>query len=97
VLDQLTPGPVVTLNRAVAVAMSRGPQAGLDLLASLDGDPRMARYHRLAAVRAHLLELDGQTGAARASYERAAALATSDPERRYLRSRAARLSATEPG
>jgi predicted RNA polymerase sigma factor len=57
VLEGLSPGPVVTLNRAVALAMVDGPRAGLGLLETLDGDERMARNHRLEAVRGHLLEL----------------------------------------
>ena len=63
VLDQIAPSPMVTLNRAVAVAMAQGPQAGLDLLAVLDADGRLAGHHRLAAVRAHLLEQAGQPAA----------------------------------
>ena len=59
VLDRVSPGPVVTLNRAVAVARARGPLAGLAVLGELDGDDRMAGNHRLEAVRAHLLELAG--------------------------------------
>jgi RNA polymerase sigma factor (sigma-70 family) len=92
-LEQLAPSPVVTLNHAVAVAMVRGPQAGLELLATLDGDPRMAGHHRLAAVRAHLLELAGDTAAARERYREAARRTTSLPEQRYLESRAASLGA----
>ena len=59
---------MVTLNQAVAVAMAQGPHAGLDLLAALDADGRLAGHHRLAAVRAHLLELAGQPAAARDAY-----------------------------
>ena len=65
VLEQVSPGPVVTLNRAVAVAMVNGPRAGLALLGTLDADDRMAHTHRLEAVRGHLLELAGDTAAAR--------------------------------
>ncbi|HET9724028.1 MAG TPA: sigma-70 family RNA polymerase sigma factor, partial [Actinomycetota bacterium] len=54
VLERVSPGPMVTLNRAVALAMVDGPRAGLALLGTLDGDERMARNHRLEAVRAHL-------------------------------------------
>ncbi len=91
VLERLAPSATVTLNRAVALAMVEGPQAGLDLLRTLDGDPRLARRHRLCAVRAHLLEMAGDEAGARACYELAARLATSVPERRYLEQRAARL------
>ncbi|WP_066367193.1 RNA polymerase sigma factor [Herbidospora mongoliensis] len=88
VLRRLSPNPMVTLNHAVAVAMTRGPRAGLDLLASLDTDPRTARHHRLHAVRAHLQDLAGDHAAARENYLLAARLTTSLPEQRYLRERA---------
>ncbi|WP_214403875.1 RNA polymerase sigma factor [Pseudonocardia lacus] len=91
VLERVAPNPVVTLNRAVALAMVAGPGAGLDLLAGLDGDRRMAGNHRLDAVRAHLLELAGDPAAAREAYLRAARRTTSIPEQRYLTARAARL------
>ena len=90
-LAQVAPSPVVTLNHAVALAMVRGPQAGLELLATLDSDGRMAGTHRLEAVRAHLLELAGDTTAARERYRAAARHTTSLPEQRYLEGRAARL------
>ena len=92
VLEDVSPGPVVTLNRAVAVAMVDGPKAGLALLGTLDDDDRMAQTHRLDAVRAHLLELAGDTTAARESYLRAARMTASIPEQRYLALRAARLT-----
>jgi RNA polymerase sigma factor (sigma-70 family) len=91
VLDVLAPGPVVTLNRAVAVGMVDGPQAGLDLLATLDSDDRIAGLHRVPAVRAHLLEMAGDEAAARGAYLEAARRTTSVPEQRYLEDRAARL------
>ncbi len=93
VLEAAAPGPVVTLNRAVAVAMVNGPRAGLALLGTLEGDDRMARTHRLEAVRAHLLELAGDRVSARGAYLRAARMATSIPERHYLSLRGARLAA----
>jgi RNA polymerase sigma factor (sigma-70 family) len=92
-LERSAPNPVVTLNRAVALAMVRGPRAGLGLLATLDSDPRMASHHRLHAVRAHLLELAGDDVAACSSYREAARRTTSLPEQRYLEGRAARLRA----
>jgi RNA polymerase sigma factor (sigma-70 family) len=92
-LERIAPNPMVTLNRAVAAAMVHGPQAGLDLLRPLEADARVAGHHRLAAVRAHLLELAGDHQAARASYQLAARRTTSLPERRYLQDRAARLAA----
>jgi predicted RNA polymerase sigma factor len=91
VLTVVAPGPVVTLSRAVALAMVHGPTAGLALLGTLDTDDRMAHTHRLEAVRAHLLEQAGDTAAARESYLRAAKMTASLPEQRYLELRAARL------
>ncbi|GII82399.1 RNA polymerase sigma24 factor [Sphaerisporangium siamense] len=91
-LGRIDPNPVVTLNHAVALAMVKGPRAGLDLLADLDGDARMAASHRLDAVRAHLLEMNGDLEQARAAYRSAARRTTSLPEQRYLTSRAARLT-----
>ncbi len=91
-LDRISPNPVVTLNQAIAVAMVKGPRAGLDLLATLDADDRMAGHHRLDAVRAHLLEMAGDRQAARGHYQRAARRTTSLPEQRYLEARAARLA-----
>jgi RNA polymerase sigma factor (sigma-70 family) len=90
-LQRVAPSPVVTLNHAVALAMVRGPRAGLDLLATLDADGRLAGHHRLDAVRAHLLELAGDTAAARDHYLAAARRTTSLPEQRYLEGRATRL------
>ncbi|MFJ4611331.1 RNA polymerase sigma factor [Streptomyces griseus] len=92
-LEQAAPNPVVTLNRAVALAMVHGPSAGLDLLATLQSDHRMAHHHRLPATRAHLLELLGEHRAAADCYRDAARLTTSAPERRHLLSRATRLEA----
>ncbi|GAA1018086.1 RNA polymerase sigma24 factor [Acrocarpospora pleiomorpha] len=91
-LARLSPGPMVTLNQAIAVAMVHGPAAGLALLESLDGDTRVNGHHRLEAVRAHLLEMSGDLPAARARYREAARRTTSLPERRYLQERAARLA-----
>jgi predicted RNA polymerase sigma factor len=93
VLTQVAPGPVVTLSRAVALAMVHGPVAGLALLGTLDADDRMAHTHRLEAVRAHLLEQAGDPQAARESYLRAAKKTASLPEQRYLTRRAALLRA----
>jgi RNA polymerase sigma factor (sigma-70 family) len=91
VLERVAPSPVVTLNRAVAVAMVNGPLAGLALLGTLDGDDRMAHNHRLEAVRAHLLERAGDLAAARDSYRKAARMTASIPEQRYLALKAAGL------
>ncbi|MBE1490436.1 RNA polymerase sigma factor [Plantactinospora soyae] len=103
-LEDLAPGPIVRLNHAVAVAMVRGPQAGLALLATVDTDDQLSGHHRLHAVRAHLLEMAGDLEGAGRYYRSAARLTTSLPEQRYLRGRAATLSmvdgrpaATRPG
>jgi RNA polymerase sigma factor (sigma-70 family) len=87
-LDRLTPNPMATLNRALALAMVAGPQAGLDLLATLDDDKRVASHHRLFAVRGHLLEMAGNSAAATEAFETAARRCTSLPERAYLQERA---------
>jgi RNA polymerase sigma factor (sigma-70 family) len=91
-LNRLAPGPMVTLNRSVAVAMVAGPQAGLRELATAEADPALAGHHRVDAVRAHLLEMAGDREAARAQYLLAARRTHSVPEQRYLRSRARQLS-----
>jgi RNA polymerase sigma factor (sigma-70 family) len=96
VLSGLSDNPMVALNHAVAVAMARGPRAGLDLVDKLAADSRIAQDHRLAAVRAHLLEMTGDLDAARASYVEAANRSTSLPQQRYLNGRAARLSDAGP-
>ncbi|WP_093157113.1 RNA polymerase sigma factor [Saccharopolyspora antimicrobica] len=90
-LEKLAPNPMASLSRAVAAAMVHGPDAGLALLEPLSADGRLAKHHRLHAVRAHLLEMAGDVPGARASYLLAARLTTSLPEQRYLRKRAAQL------
>ncbi len=91
VLASLAPNPMVTLNQAVARAMVLGPEAGLELLATLDDDERMADHHRLHSVRAHLREMAGDTEVARAGYLEAARRTASRPEQRYLEAQASRL------
>jgi predicted RNA polymerase sigma factor len=88
-LGAIAPGPMVELNHAVAVAMVDGPAAGLAMLEPLLGDRQLRRHHRLHAVHAHLLEMDGREGEARVAYATAARLATSIPEQRYLNDKAA--------
>lgn len=90
VLEAVAPSPVVTLNRAVAVAMVHGPAAGLELLAGLDS--ALGGSHRLDAVRGHLLEMAGSLPEARAAYLAAAKKTGSLQERRYLMGKVARLS-----
>jgi RNA polymerase sigma factor (sigma-70 family) len=91
ILERIAPNPMVTLNRAVALAEVEGPRAGLELLAGLDADERMAGHHRLLSVRAHLLEKAGDSVAAYEWYRRAAKATASLAERRHLESRANRL------
>jgi len=88
-LEQLTGNPIVTLNRAVAAAMVDGPAAGLTLLAEVED--RLSGHHRLDAVRAHLLEMAGDTRGAMAHYRAAAGRTTNLAEQRYLTTQAARL------
>jgi predicted RNA polymerase sigma factor len=90
-LQRVAPNPTVTLNRAVALAMVQGPAAGLAVLDTLSTDERISASHHLVSVRAHLLEMAGDHTAARASYQEAARRTTSEPERRHLLTRAARL------
>jgi predicted RNA polymerase sigma factor len=96
-LDRVAPNPVSSLSRVVAVARVRGPAAGLDALAELESDRRVAGYHRLLATRAHLLGLAGQHGPAASAYREAARRATSVPERRYLSRMAAQQAAQAAG
>ncbi|TQF02977.1 RNA polymerase sigma factor [Kitasatospora acidiphila] len=91
VLERIAPNPMVTLNRAVALAETAGPAAGLALLSTLDGDERMAGHHRLLSVRAHLLEKSGDPAGAYQHYRRAAKATASIAEQRYLQARAARV------
>jgi predicted RNA polymerase sigma factor len=87
--------PMATLNRAIALAMVQSPAAGLAALASLD--TQLAGQHRLDAVRAHLLEMVGDTDSAIAHYLQAAGRTRSIAERNYLTTKAARLTARHPG
>jgi len=91
VLAQVTPSPIVELNRAVAVAMAHGPAAGLEILDRLVADPALERYHLLPAARGDLLAKVGRTAEARAELERAASLTRNARERDLLLARAAAL------
>jgi RNA polymerase sigma factor (sigma-70 family) len=90
-LQRLAPGPMVTLNRIVAVAMVHGPHVALEQLAAAEADPALAGHHRVDAVRAHLLDIAGDREAARTYYLLAARRTLSVPEQRYLEARAAAL------
>ena len=91
-LMRLTENPMVTLNHAIATAMVEGPDAGLALITPLQEDERLRGSHRLAAVRAHLLERAGKTDTAAALYREAASKTASLPERDYLMRKAAQAS-----
>ena len=91
VLKRMTDNPLVALNHAIATAMVEGPNAGLALLAPLQGDERLRGNHRLDAVRAHLLERAGQRDAAVELYRAAASKTANSPERNYLLVKAARI------
>jgi RNA polymerase sigma factor (sigma-70 family) len=91
-LENISDNPMVTLNRAIALAMVQGPRAGLDRLRSLETDGRLAGHYRLHAVRAHLLEMAGDDAEAIVEYRTAANKTASLPEQRHLLARAARLS-----
>jgi predicted RNA polymerase sigma factor len=88
-LERVTGNPLVSLNRAIAVAMLDGPRAGLALLDELEQP--LAGHHRLHAVRAHLLEQVSDNAAAIAEYRTAAERTSSTPEQTYLLTQAARL------
>jgi RNA polymerase sigma factor (sigma-70 family) len=87
-LAYLAPGPMVTLNRIVAVGMVRGPAVALEQLDAAGSDPALTGHHRVDAVRAHLLDEAGHHDAAREHYRRAARHTLSLPEQRYLLTRA---------
>ena len=88
-LAQVQPSPIVELNRAVAVAMARGPAAGLAIVEGLSAEPALAGYHLLPSVRGDFLQKLGRREEARVEFERAAALARNTRERDLLLARAA--------
>jgi predicted RNA polymerase sigma factor len=88
-LAQVVPSPIVELNRAVAVGMAFGPQAGLDLVDALKEDPALKDYHLLPSVRGDLLKKLGRIDEARVEFERAASLTRNAKERELLMKRAA--------
>jgi len=96
-LRRMSDNPMVALSHAIAAAMVHGPAVGLELLKVLDTDARMGGHYRLDAVRAHLLEMDGDRARAIAHYRSAAERTTSIPERDYLTIKAARLAAEQRG
>jgi RNA polymerase sigma-70 factor (ECF subfamily) len=90
-LVRIVPTPIVELNRAVAVAMAEGPDAGLALVDALAADARLRSYHLLPATRADLLRRLGRRDEAAVEYEHALALTSSETERRYLAQRLAEV------
>jgi RNA polymerase sigma factor (sigma-70 family) len=93
-LQRVSPGPMVTLNHAVAVAMVHGPARALECIQALDSDQRLSGHYRLDAVRGHLFEMLGDLAKAVHHYRAAATKTTSLPEQNYLITRAARLQET---
>lgn len=87
-LSEVSPSPIVELNRAVAVAMAYGPQAGLQLVDSLASEPSLKNYHLLPSVRGDFLKKLGRHVEARAEFERAASLTRNEREKQFLLSRA---------
>jgi len=91
-LAQVTPSPVIQLNRAVAISMAEGPAAGLELVDALTAEPTLRNYHLLPSVRADFLKKLGRNAEARAEFERAASLTQNTRERKLLLDRAAALA-----
>jgi RNA polymerase sigma-70 factor, ECF subfamily len=91
-LAQIAPSPVVELNRAVALSMAFGPEAGLEVIDTLTSEPSLKSYHLLPTVRGDLLEKLGRAREARLEFERAADLARNDRERKFLLDRASKLA-----
>jgi RNA polymerase sigma-70 factor (ECF subfamily) len=95
VLERLQPSPIVSLNRAVAVAMVEGPQPALALIDELASTGELDGYHLLHATRADLLRRLGRSADAAASYERALALVSNKSERRFLERRLGEMQALD--
>ncbi|WP_454677110.1 RNA polymerase sigma factor [Achromobacter marplatensis] len=95
-LAQVMPSPVVALNRAVAVGMAFGPQAGLDLVDALAADAALANYHWLPSVRGDLLAKLGRHAEAYAEFERAAGMTRNARERELLLARARDMQGQDP-
>ncbi|HEY7175097.1 MAG TPA: RNA polymerase subunit sigma-24, partial [Micromonosporaceae bacterium] len=91
-LAHLSPGPVVELNRAVAVAMADGPAAGLSIVDEIAGTGLLDEYYPLPATRADLLRRLGRNDEAATAYRQAIALAPADPQRRFMERRLAEVT-----
>jgi len=96
-LERLQPSPIVSLNRAVAVAMVKGPRSGLALIDALSAEGSLDGYHLLHAARADLLRRVGERAEAAKSYERALALVTNESERRFLERRLREVKRSNAG
>lgn len=94
-LAAITPSPIIELNRAIAVSMAEGPEAGLRMLDALDHERSLARYHRVPAARGDMLFRLGRLDEARRAFERAAALASHDRDRALLHARANACAASD--
>jgi RNA polymerase sigma-70 factor (ECF subfamily) len=90
-LERVQPSPIVTLNRAVAVAMADGPEKALPIIDELESSGSLDQYHLLHATRADLYRRLGDATEAMKSYERALVLATNESERRFLDRRIAEI------
>ncbi|HEX9553282.1 MAG TPA: RNA polymerase subunit sigma, partial [Streptosporangiaceae bacterium] len=95
ILAEVMPSPIVELNRAVAVSMAFGPQAGLDLADQVAAEPSLRGYHLLPSVRGDLLMKLGRTAEAQAEFQRASEL-TANARERELSQQRARAAAAEP-
>ena len=91
-LMRVQPSPVVELNRAVALSMAFGPEAGLEVVDTLTSEPSLKDYHLLPTVRGDLLEKLGRFAEARSEFERAASLTRNSREQKFLRERATRMA-----
>jgi RNA polymerase sigma-70 factor, ECF subfamily len=96
VLERVQPSPIVSLNRAVAVAMAEGPRAALALIDALAADGDLDGYYLLHSARADLLRRLGSASEAAKSYARALTLVTNDAERRYLEKRLREVQSPKP-
>ena len=94
-LAQLTPSPIIELNRAVAIGMAFGPEAGLELVEKLSSEPALKNYYLLPSVRADLLAKLGRYDEARLEFARAATLTQNERERELLLERAAKADGTD--
>ena len=94
-LERLQPSPIVSLNRAVAVAMAHGPEAGLAIIDALAESSELGDYHLLHSARADLLRRSGSTEQATEAYAKALAMVTNESERRYLERRLREMRAAQ--